>query len=217
MDRDLDVIAVTDHNSAENTTATVRAAEGMGGPRVLSGLEICTVEEIHLLALFDSPAAAGEMQHRVYAGLPERTNRPELFGDQIVANEFDEVDGFVDLLLIGACSLSLTETVNLIHGLGGLAVAAHVDRPSYSIISQLGFVPADLALDALELSTRTPPGDWLTDRPDLSGYPHITGSDAHRLADIGRATNVFYLERPTLSEISWAFTGRNGRSLASAV
>ncbi|MBU1740578.1 MAG: PHP domain-containing protein [Proteobacteria bacterium] len=207
----LDLIAVTDHNSAENVAATVRAAAGRGGPTVLCGLEVATSEEVHLLTLFSDPKPALAMQDLVYANFPAKTNRPEIFGDQVVANEFDEVEGFNDRLLIGAGYLDLSAAVRACHSLGGLAVAAHVDRPSFSLLGQLGFVPPDLALDAFEVSPRGDEAELARRFPDLAGRPLIRGSDAHFLQDIGSAWTEFRLNHPDLDEIRLALRARDGR------
>ena len=94
------------------------------------------------------------MQSIVYNYL-KGANRLELFGDQVAANEFDEVERFNDRMLINATQLGLHDIVMETHRLGGLGIASHGDRPSYSILSQLGFIPPDLKLDALEISRNT--------------------------------------------------------------
>ena len=138
--RGLDLIAVTDHNSAENARAALRAAEGT--PAVLPGLEVCSSEEVHVLALFDSLEAALALQEEVYRGITA-ANDPERFGLQVIANEHDEVlTGFDEHLLAGATAWSVESVVEAIHDVGGLAVAAHVDREGFGIIGQLGMIPA---------------------------------------------------------------------------
>ncbi len=89
----------------------------------------------------------------MYANL-EGLNDEDAFGLQPVVNEIGEVEGFNDRLLIGATGISLEDLVDHVHGYHGLAVAAHIDRPSFSVISQLGFVPDHVAFDALEISAR---------------------------------------------------------------
>src|SRR5512136_2733562 len=85
----LDVIAVCDHNSAENAEVVMRVGREQG-LAVLPGLEVCSREEVHLLAIFAAPEQALRMQAAVYARLPG-ANRPEVFGHQIVATADDEV------------------------------------------------------------------------------------------------------------------------------
>jgi len=203
----LDIIAITDHNSAENV-GYVRRAASSRPLTVLGGLEICSREEVHLLALFDDDAALNQMQTTVYAHL-DGANDPERFGLQVVANELGEVEGFNERLLIGATDLSLENLVSRIHELGGLSIAAHIDRPAFGILSQLGFIPSELELDAVELSWRAP-----ADHPSF-GRPVVRSSDAHYPLDLGRATTIFELEEPTLAEIRLALDGRQGRCIVA--
>ena len=205
----LDLIAVCDHNSAENAAAVLRAA-GQKGLCVLPGMEISSREEVHTLAIFDRIDQALEMQDIVYGRL-KGTNRPELFGDQVVANEFDEVEGFNDRLLIGAVQIFLADVVKEVHRLGGLSIASHVDRPSFSILSQLGFVPKDLELDGLEVSVHTDRESAKKEIPGISEYALVSFSDAHFLSDVGKASTSFLMESPCVAEIRLALKGQEGR------
>jgi PHP family Zn ribbon phosphoesterase len=110
LEKHLDIIAICDHNSAENVEASIRAAAHYD-LRVLAGMEINSVEEVHTLAIFEGAEKASMMQEMVYNHL-KGTNRPELFGDQVVANEWNEVEGFNDRLLIGAVDLELKDIVD---------------------------------------------------------------------------------------------------------
>jgi len=206
----LDLIALCDHNSAENVGAAMRAGKERG-LAVLPGLEINSVEEAHILTIFDTEEQALAMQERVYSRL-QGTNRPDVFGDQVVANEFDEVDGFNDRLLIGSVQMDLYEVVREVHRLGGLSVAAHVDRPSYSVIGQLGFVPEDLDLDALEVSRYGSVDSLERDFGVLpKGLGRIVSSDAHQLEDIGVVETRFWIEEPIVDELKRAFQESGGR------
>lgn len=209
LERGLDLIALCDHNSAENAGAALREGARRGLP-VLAGLEISSREEVHVLAIFDTEKQALTMQDLVYRCL-RGTNRPELFGDQVVANEFDEVEGFNDRRLIGATELDLKDVVREAHRLGGLTIASHVDRPSFSILSQLGFIPSDLDLDALEVSRHMLRGSVRREIPEVGEFPIVAFSDAHFLDDIGRPHTLLFLEGPNVSELGMAFRGESGR------
>ena len=212
----LDMIAICDHNSAEN----VRAAQAVGRETnltVLAGMEVTSVEEVHLLALFDETEPVLKLQETVYRCLSPGENREDIFGQQIVANEWDEVEGFNRRLLIGATSLTLKELVETIHQLGGLAIASHIDREVFGIIGQLGFIPADLELDALEISAGTKPAQARQRFPGLEKFPLITSSDAHVLEEIGTATSSFLLAAPGVTEIGQAFKKQEGRGLVMEV
>jgi len=211
--KNLDIIAICDHNTAENITAVFRAAARAGRPKILAGLEVCTAEEVHILTLFDSPLKAEDMQALVYAHLPPRTNRPEIFGEQVIVNENDEVEGFNDRLLIGATDLDLDSVVEETHQRGGLAIASHVNREAYSLLGQLGFVPPGLALDGFEISAFSKLDQILEQYPDLAGRPIISSSDAHCEDDIGSAYTEFFLANPDLNEIKMALKGEDGRKI----
>jgi predicted metal-dependent phosphoesterase TrpH len=152
-EKNLAIIAITDHNSAENTAAVIAAAR-QTALCVIPGIEVTTQEEAHIVGLFESAEGALSMQELVYQNLQPGKNDEDTFGIQVMANELDEVEGINERLLIGATSLGVEQVVDGIHERQGLAVAAHIDRESFSLISQLGLIPEGLNLDALEISKR---------------------------------------------------------------
>ena len=205
----LDAIGICDHNSAENVGA-VRKAGAKQGLYVFGGMEICSSEEVHILAFFDNDDALLEMQTVVYDHL-FGTNDAKYFGDQFIVDENDQLVGSNERMLIGSTTLSVAEIVEQVHALGGLAVASHVDREGFSMIGQLGFIPPDLPLDALELSARCKPEQF--DDYRNYGFELIRSSDAHFLSDIGKVYTTFSMEDPELSEISMAFRRLESRTV----
>jgi 3',5'-nucleoside bisphosphate phosphatase len=205
----LDIIAVCDHNASENSRFVLRAAEGTP-LRVVPGMEITSSEEIHLLALFETLSGLEKIQDIVYGNL-SGSNRHDLFGCQAIVNDFDEVEGLNDRFLLGATGLSLHEIVHAIHSCGGLAIASHIDRESFSVISQLGFIDPDIPFDALEVTHRTGIRNARLKYPELSRYPFIESSDAHFIKDIGQGVTTMFLERGSISELKMAFDRRGGR------
>ncbi len=210
LKKGLDIIAICDHNSAENVGAALRAGKN-AGLHVIPGLEICSREEVHMLALFENEEDALKMQDIVYQNL-KGTNRPEIFGDQIVANEYDEVERFNERLLIGASQLNIYEIENAIHGLKGVCILSHVNKPSYSIISQLGFIPQDLNVDAIEVCSQIQE-DYAH---FVREYPVVHSSDAHFLEDIGKRYTVFLMDKAELREIQMALRKKMGRRILSS-
>ena len=207
----IDVIAICDHNTAENVSAVVKAAVDKD-ILVIPGMEICSIEEIHVLALFEKLESAFEMQSLVYSNL-HGENKPDVFGMQVIGNEEDEVVGFSDKLLIGATELSIDDVVNNIHQLNGLAIASHIDRESYSVIGQLGFIPETLVFDALEISANI---NLDKAREMFTKYvriPFIQNSDAHFIEDIGKCTTEYQLAEPTFDEIKKALKSDSGRKI----
>jgi PHP family Zn ribbon phosphoesterase len=213
LERRLEIIALCDHNSAENVGAAMRAG-AQKGLYVLPGMEISSKEEVHVLAIFDREEQALSLQEIVYQHL-RGTNRPELFGDQVVANEFDEVERFNDRLLIGATQLDLHRVAREIKRLGGLSIAAHVDRPSFSIVGQLGFIPEDLVLDALEISRHSRRDSVKKEIPGIETFPIVTFSDAHFLEEVGNPCTSFLIEAPRVEEIRLALREEAGRRIVS--
>ena len=211
LEQQLDLIAICDHNTAENAAATSREGARQG-ITVLPGMEICSREEVHLVTLFKKIEDALKMQEFVYDHLPGK-NQPEVFGHQVVADEHDQVLGENDHLLIGATQLGLHDIVEKAHHLGAICISSHVDRPSYSLIGQLGFIPEDLHLDAVEVSYRVPLDKALAEVPGIKDYPCVTASDAHFIRDIGKAWTEFILGAPTLEEIRMALAGTEGRKI----
>ncbi|HRT62083.1 MAG TPA: hypothetical protein P5551_06965 [Syntrophales bacterium] len=209
IDEGLDIIAVCDHNASENVRYVIKAAEGTNLV-VFPGMEVTSSEEVHVLALFESQEALQKLQARVYEQLPGQ-NDESIFGCQAIVNEQDEVEGLNERLLIGATGIPLDEIVRMIHELGGLAVASHVDREGFSILGQLGFIPKELPLDAVEVSPRTGLKNARERFPDIAAYPLVEFSDAHRLGEIGQGVTKIYLKRATLSELKMAFEKKQGR------
>lgn len=209
-EKGLNMIAITDHNSAENVDAAIKAAENTG-ISVLAGMEISSVEEAHILALFDDMKSAIRLQEIIYENLQPGENNEEQFGEQIVVNEKEEVLSFNKRLLIGATELSAQSIVNTIRSFGGLSIASHVDREAFGIISQLGFIPDDLKFDALEMS----PGiqkQAAEDRfRDYIFLPWVSSSDSHSLENIGKRTMRFLIKEPTVTEIKYALRNTDGR------
>jgi predicted metal-dependent phosphoesterase TrpH len=200
----LDVIGICDHNSAENVGAVLEAGRRKDLP-VIPGMEITSREEVHVLALFRDEEGLSALQHLVYGSLPGE-NDPDVFGEQTIVDERDDFVGHATKLLIGATGFSLEETVQAIHGAGGLAIAAHIDRERFGLIGQLGLVPEELSVDAMEVSPHSTPEAW-------ADYTVVTFSDAHVLRDIGRSSTLFLLEEPTLDEIGKALRNEEGRGI----
>ncbi len=206
LDKGLHIIAVADHNSAENSGVAIRTG-GSEGIIVLPSMELTSQEEVHVVAMFNSAKNVAAMQEIIYDTLQSGINDEAGIGYQLVVNELDEILDYNKRLLIGATSLSLGDLVKNIHALGGLAVASHIDRQNFSVISQLGFIPDDVSFDALEISYAMDLVDATVQFGRYAGIPWVTSSDAHSLADIGRRYTTFLLNEPTFDEIALAFKG----------
>ena len=200
--KQLDAIAVCDHNTAENLPA-VKAVADMMGVVLLPGMELTTREEAHMLAYFPDVDSAVRFGRLVHEHLPPVSNRPEFFGRQVIMNEEDEEVGEEARLLISALDWSFEECERQIHMHGGLCVPAHINRGSNGVLNALGFLPGGARYDALEVS------DAVTMPPiDISGYRTLRSSDAHYLENILEPTFTLEVREKSAQGVFDAIAGR---------
>ena len=206
----LDLLVITDHNTTGNSEAVMDAAQGTS-LTVLPGCEVGTVEEVHLIAIFESLEVARRFQPFLTAHL-SGANTPEVFGYQIVADaEGNFTDECTDFLM-GGLSASASEVAREVKRMGGLLICAHIDRKSFSVISQLGFIPGDLSPDAVEVTYPGLVADFAAEHG--AGLPVVTASDAHFPEEIGRWTTLFEMEEASFNELAMALHGEKGRHIA---
>ncbi len=212
LDRDISMIAITDHNSSGNVAA-VQSAAASSGLAVLPGMEVQTREEVHVLCLFDTLDQLAQWQDIVDGLLPDLANNPDYFGEQFIVDETGEFVGRESRLLLSSVDLSFEQVIQQVQGIGGLAIPAHVDRTAFGLFANLGMIPADVSVEALEVSRFLPLDQAVRRFPALEGYPLLIGGDVHRLEEYLGA-NEFTLTAPTVAEIRLALSGLEGRSLA---
>jgi hypothetical protein len=179
--KELAFVALTDHNCGRNLPAMARAAAEYGLV-FLPGIEVTTAEEVHVLTYFRDVHTALEFGDMIYASLPDIANRPEIFGRQIVIDENDAPVCELPKLLLQATPFSIEELVHRTQEAGGCAIPAHVNRSSFSVLANLGFMPPGL-FRAAEVSLDLP-------CPPLSEALFILhSSDAHSLGDVSEPVN----------------------------
>lgn len=207
----LDLIAICDHHSMRNVAAVQRAAQGCDVV-VLGGMEISSLEEVHTLGIFGDLERARALQQVIDRNLPGE-NVPEVFGYQVLMNERDEIVGSEDRFLAGATLLSLYQVVEAIHRQGGVAIASHVDREGFSILAQLGWIPEDLPLDGVEVTSRTTPDEARSRFPQIEGWVVVQGSDAHRPEEMGTVSTRLRMAEASFEELQLALRGEQGRGV----
>ncbi len=186
----LDAIALTDHNCAKNCPA----AEAVGKElelTVISGMELETAEEVHVVMLFPSSEKALECGREVDERRFKIANKPDIYGHQIIMNEIDEPVGEENDLLITATDIGVYEVVALAKKYGGVAIPAHVDKYSHGIIQILGDIHDDMGFTSIEVSKHADQ-NFINMWKD-KGYNVLIDSDAHYLSDINDNT-VNFLE-----------------------
>ena len=125
----LDIIAITDHNSARNLEAVIEAGKRQG-LLVIPGMELCTAEEIHLVCLFPELKEAMSFEKLVYDNLYPIENREDIFGSQIIMDQEDNVIGKESRLLSGASRLDAETALKEVRNLNGIVFPAHIDLKS---------------------------------------------------------------------------------------
>lgn len=206
----LDIIGITDHNTTRHCSLIKKLASEKG-IYVMQGAEITTREEVHCLAFFENTDELIELQAFLDENLPDILNDSDKFGYQVQVDESDIVVYEEKKLLINAISKTFEETEAFVHSLNGLFIPAHINKTKNSIYSQLGFLPAKMKADALEISDLPSPITFTAAHPEIKAFPLIRSSDAHFPDHIGATTTTFYINEASFTEIRLALKGENGR------
>ena len=188
----LNIISVTDHNSAKNLPAVMKVSENK--IKTIPGIEVTTREEVHVLCYFKNLYEASEFGDIIYESLPDIKNNPSLFGSQNIYNEEDEITGNLEKLLLSASGFSIRELGIATKEFHGVMVPAHINKKTNSILEILGFIPDNLKVDFVEIFNKLQIDDKL-----LKKYKILINSDAHILTDISEPVN--YIELSSVDEV----------------
>lgn len=188
---ELDIVALTDHNSVKNCPAFFEAAERYGLIPI-AGMELTTSEEIHMICLFERLSDALVFGEEIDKRRMPVKNRPEIFGDQLILDGEDNLIGTEDNLLSIATNLSVEGLVEFVRGFGGICYPAHIDRDSNGIVAILGTLPDSLGFSTVEFRDGKNAKNF-GERFDLSKKTIVTNSDAHFLSGICDKENYFDL------------------------
>lgn len=203
----LDVIALTDHNTCKNCEAAMAIGKEYG-ITVIPGMELTTSEEVHVLCLFHTLEDAMGFDAYVEPRILQIPNDPKVFGDQFICDENDEVKGTVPTLLISATDISFDRVDDVIKPFNGVMIPAHVDANSFSLTSNLGFVPPDTNFKCFELQKMENLHKLQDANPYLKDCNVVKDSDAHYLEHISEAVNTIYAESNSIDDVLAALTRR---------
>lgn len=205
VDRGIDLIAVTDHNTARMTPVIAEVARAHG-LAYLYGIEVQTREDVHLLAYFDDEETCLGFSDEVYEQLSDTREDPFGLGEQTEVDADGTIVRIEPKFLVQGIALTFVEAVHRIEALGGLAVPAHIDRDFLSVTSQMGQLPEGIAFPLLEVRGPEIPG--------MCGTTTILRtSDAHDIPQIGERVTTITIEAVTLAELRKAAAGVDGRSM----
>ncbi len=191
----LDIIAITDHNASANVSVSIAFGEKLG-VKVIPGIELTTLEEVHILGLFERPEELEDLQRLVDSALPPGKNITEISGHQLLFDSEDEIVDIDENIRNIGLSLSCDRIISEIKKRNGYVIPAHIHKRIYSLVSQLGFIDPNAGFDAVEVAAPI----WVRDNfkigQRIEGYPAISGSDSHFLESVGR----FHMEIPETAD-----------------
>lgn len=189
--KELDAIALTDHNCTFNCKAMIATANSLGILGI-AGAEVCTEEEIHCVCLFETLEGAEEFGKYIYDKTPNIKNDVEVYGHQYIMDENDNILGEIEKILVNACEVSIMELPHIAKQYGGICYPAHIDKSSYSVLSMLGMIPPECGFTVAEISKPTLIDTLISKHKILEKMNIVTSSDAHYLWDISE--KYYYLE-----------------------
>ncbi|MBS4537189.1 PHP domain-containing protein [Clostridium sp. D2Q-11] len=190
----LDILAITDHNSYYNVETLIELGKSKD-ILVIPGMEVTTLEDIHLLCYFDSINSLKEFGEKIFNSLPSIDNNKELFGNQLILDKEDNVIGEIQKLLINGSEFSIDRIYTMVEEKNGVVIPAHVDKKSYSILSVLGFIPEQFNVKFVEIKNKSYCNKL------IESYRYIYNSDAHYLGDINEATNQLDIKEKSIGEV----------------
>lgn len=188
----IDIVALTDHNTAKNCPAFFEAAKRYGIIPI-AGIELTTSEDIHLVCLFEFLSSALNFDAFLQQKRILIKNREEIFGEQLILDGDDKVIGKEEHLLSNATTISVEEAVPLVRSFGGICYPAHIDRDANGIVAILGTLPDTLPFSAVEFHSADNIEEFAKRYP-ISDKTIIVSSDSHYLTDINDANSYFDLE-----------------------
>ena len=189
----LNIVALTDHNSCRNCPAFFAAAK-RHGIIPIAGMELTTAEDIHMVCLFEDIQKALAFNDEVDRHRIRIPNRTDIFGDQFLMNENDEVIGEEADLLSNALDLALDDVPPLVQAFEGICFPAHVDREANGILATLGVFPPEPKFSICELHDMEKAKNLIPLHPPMQKMLLVSGSDAHYLWDIRDKEHFFELK-----------------------
>lgn len=196
----LQLIAITDHNSLKQQYYLEKIIEHdilEGKIDYVHGVELQSSEEIHLLAYFKKGSNLNVIQEWIDKHLIKVKNQSDYYGNQYIFNEFDEVIGIEDNLLISSLDLNVYQIVKKVHEFNGVVILAHVMAKRYGIYEVYHGIPDDLNYDGIEVESIKQLNELKQLCKHLKDDYVFFNSDAHNLESISEPINqidrdIFY-------------------------
>jgi|GEM_PF-314783 len=203
-EKGISIAAITDHNSTLNYDAFFINSLKFN-LCIFPAVEIQTEEEIHVIVVFPDKSKASNWQNWIDSIIPFVPLDAKFFGDEPVIDQDENIVMMCENLLTVSLPVSLTvleikaEKDNLIY------FPAHINADTYSVISQLGFIPPDHLFKIAEITRKE---DLLYFENNLNSHEKITfiaNSDSHYNEQIGKRFTRIYDKQLIENYIQYLF------------
>lgn len=189
----IQIAALTDHNTCRNCPAFYVAAKRYGVIPI-AGMELTTMEDIHVVCLFENLEDALSFNDEIDKRRMRIANRPDLFGHQQILDDEDNFISEEPDLLITATDISIDEVPEIVERFSGICYPAHIDRTSNGIVATLGVFPESPVFSCFELHDGDKYEEYCERFPMLRSMKMLVGSDAHNLMDLRDAEAYLEIE-----------------------
>lgn len=174
----LDFVAIADHNAIDSVQVALAAGKAFG-IKVVPAMELQTNEDIHILCLFEAFDELKSFFDEI--DFCRLKNKKEIFGEQLIFDEDDNVVGEEERMLLASANISSEAVPELVKKHNGVAIPAHIDRDMNGMLQILGTVTD--GFDTVEISTAASEEfarEWKAKKRV------VTDSDAHTLDSISK-------------------------------
>ncbi len=201
IENNIKIVSITDHNSLLNLQSFYEVFTEFG-IFLIPGVEIQTLEEVHVLGYFDTLKTANQVQNFLNKHISKIKNHEDVMGYQLLTDKHDNYVKKYENALTLSTDLNIDQVIKMIKDFNGIAIAAHIDK-TFGVVKQLGFVPEGI-FDAVEV---------YEPQNKISNYTNLSSSDAHYLNDIKKPKMKFVIEDLNFKEIELAIKGIKGRKV----
>lgn len=199
----LKIISVTDHNCAKHARVVEKLSYQLD-ILFVPGMEVQTREEVHVLCYFKTVDAIEAFEMHLEPMKSKVKNKPQIFGNQTLCDENDEIIGTIEEALILSVDMGIEDLRRLVDLYEGAFVPAHINKSANSLLVNLGFIPETLQIGCIERFEQSPISDDI-----LKNYRVILNSDAHYLETINEPINLMALEHFSTESVIYFLRGKD--------
>lgn len=198
MLKELNIIAVTDHNSCLQLDVIEELKESYE-MLIIPGVEVEVKEKYHVVCLFKTFDIARKFQKALSIYLSRRMHDEEIYGEQNLFDAFDDIISNYQISLMGSSNIALLDLKKIVKGLDGILILAHIEKYSSDIFDKLKTVYCNV-FDAIEVNANYDISKINDKIKDLS-YLIFRNSDAHQIMDISEPVNFIELEELSIEAL----------------